>query len=864
MLITIAAAAYQQKSAEREKATKVNELKPKDAGQAESIGFSVSATGSDLRIGSVLQVSNSIVNLYESGAAADADQTAGKRSGEGQRENQSHIIWNVPSRLAHFTGREDLIEKMRNDLSATDSPHVCTLFGLGGVGKTSLAIEYAHRFAGHYKLVWWINADEPRSIIQQLARLATRLSLQGPTDNEKLIALIEYLQRNSGWMLIFDNVEDPREISHLMPSGDGNVLITSRRTTFGSLGTTIPVDVLQRADSIAFLRKRRPSVEKEKCGELAETLGDLPLALEQVAAYLDMNQVSLGTYLSLWKIRSQQLLEKGQVVGHEHTIATVWNISVEKIAELNPAAIDLLNISAFLAPSVIPSFLFTFNTELLPARLARAASDELYFSEVLGALASYSMCHYISDGAISALSFHRLVQAATRRKLAEVEAEKASGTALRLLEAEVPPNSRDNQETWPWWYVFLPHVLVAARLGAGFSSNGENVSRLLWGAGVYMHSQGRPNEGIPLLEQALGATSSQGGDASWEFAVILLDLSKCFMDIGDLSRSWDYSMKSMEIVEALPDGSQKIGAFAVHSGFLMREMGRLRESKNFLTAFIERASGSPESNDFLNSAMASLSATLFDLGEFSEAIKLTERVMNTVDPADELDPHLANCLNNLAASLIRLHELDKAEDCLRRSLAIHQAVYGPRHPNTAGVLNNLGTLKREKEEFTDAKEMLETVVGIYEETFGPGSPTTVAAWSNLGAMVRASGDTQGAEIIYRKVLKSMESIHGQVHPNVGKAASNLAVLLSRDGRPAEARPLAIRAVNIAEKAFGYNHIETAIKLASLGTVLLQLGQAREGSKAYRRALAISKKGNNKDDPRAWQLQQELASWEHPD
>ena len=357
LLVTILVVAYQEKFTDRKKVEKSDEFNLKDGAQDEPAKLSVSMTASHLNVGTVLQASNSIVNLYESGAAPSGSGAARKSSGEAQHEAGSQPIWNVPPRLAHFTGRKDIIEQMRTELSLTGSPNICTLFGLGGVGKTSLAIEYAYQYADHYSLIWWINADESRSIVQQLARLATRLSLREPTDNDRLTALLDYLQQNSGWMLIFDNLDDPREISHLVPSGVGNVLITTRRTTFGSLGKTISVEVLHRKDSIAFLQKRRPSVEKEKCNELAEALGDLPLALEQVAAYLDVNQVSLTTYLHLWKTRSQQLLERGQVLGHEHTIATVWNISVEKIAELSPAAVDVLNISAFFAPSVIPSFL---------------------------------------------------------------------------------------------------------------------------------------------------------------------------------------------------------------------------------------------------------------------------------------------------------------------------------------------------------------------------------------------------------------------------------------------------------------------------------------------------------------------------
>jgi tetratricopeptide (TPR) repeat protein len=538
----------------------------------------------------------------------------------------------------------------------------------------------------------------------------------------------------------------------------------------------------------------------------------------------------------------------------------VWDLSVEKVAEDHPVAIEILNISAFLAPSMIPSFLFTAAQEELTGALAAVASDELLFAEEVGALANYSLCKIISDDETTALTFHRLVQAATRAKLTTAQTESNSKTALSLLEAEAPPEIIERPDNWIWWYAFMPHVLSAARYGERFTSNGLSAARLLSGAGVYLEVQGRSNEAIPLLKRALNLAQVCYGEDSWEVAVVLDSLSTSLASIGALDEAWKAAQRAKRIVDSLSDKNPRAGAFIVHSALLMRDMGRLQESKDLLSRFMEESS-LDDDDKVISSALTTLSAVLFDLGEYDKALRLIEQVMSLVATSGNLDPRVATCLNNLAAPLMRLGKTDQAVECLSKSLIIHQTLYGPRHPLVAGVLSNLGALRRDQGELLEAKKLLELAVEIQEETLGPQSPLTVRVWNNLGAVIRALGDTERAEGIYRRVLASSEEIYGPNNPNVAKVASNLAILLSQDGRPMEARPLAFRAVLIAEHAFGFNHIEVATKLASLGTILLELGENREARQAYRRALAIAKKDINKENPMAVHLQEQLANWE---
>jgi hypothetical protein len=268
-------------------------------------------------------------------------------------------ISNLPPRNPAFTGREPLLARLNRQLTVGGSSGgpvavlAGALFGLGGVGKTQLALEYAHRYAADYDLIWWIPSEDPLAIPAMLARLAARLGLASLGDQEDLAtAALDTLRGRDRWLLVFDNAEQPDQLARWQPSGGGgHLLVTSRNPAWGALAQPIQVEALDRAEAITLLLGRTPDQDQVAAGELAEQLGDLPLALEQASAYLEQTGMPLATYLAAYQRRRQQLLAKGRPVAYHGQVDTTWQLSIDR---LDQAGIELLELCAFLAPEAIP------------------------------------------------------------------------------------------------------------------------------------------------------------------------------------------------------------------------------------------------------------------------------------------------------------------------------------------------------------------------------------------------------------------------------------------------------------------------------------------------------------------------------
>jgi TIR domain/NB-ARC domain len=299
-------------------------------------------------------------------------------------------VWRVPyPRNWSFTGRQELLEELAAGVGQGAATAITqAIAGLGGVGKTSLAVEYAYRQQSAFDVVWWVRAEEPAALTGDFTALAGALNLPEHTQTDPAVvvpALHRWLAGHDRWLLVFDNVSRPEDVTALLPpAGGGHVLVTSRWAAWGEWAKPLRLEVLSRDEAVAFVRKRTGTTDEQAATALAVALGDLPLALAEAAAYIEQTQVSLDEYLQLVQERAVELFGLDRPTGAERRVGTVWSLSLERVQEEAPAAEALLHLCAFLAPDDIPRSLPREHAALLPEELGHLARDLLAYNNTLG------------------------------------------------------------------------------------------------------------------------------------------------------------------------------------------------------------------------------------------------------------------------------------------------------------------------------------------------------------------------------------------------------------------------------------------------------------------------------------------------
>jgi len=606
-------------------------------------------------------------------------------------------IWNVPhNRNPNFTGREEHLANLKAALSS-GRPAALTqaIHGLGGVGKTQLALEYAYRNAAEYDIVWWVRSEEPATLASDYASLANALDLpeKEATDQELIIkAVKQWLEQNPKWLLVFDNVKDPADVRNYIPQGKtGHVIITSRNTNWRGSATPLDVHVLKRSESVDFLLKRTGYTDRESADAMAKALGDLPLALEQAGAYMEAKGRSLPDYLKMFTDRKNELWDRaGPPPDYPDTVATTWNIAFNEVKQLSSAGADLLNLCAFLAPDDIPVELLNSGVQYLPGSLAAVASDPLAFDDAVDPLRRYSLLEITAE----TISVHRLVQAVTRDRLDGDEMKKWAEAAVRVVDEAFPFKSNDIL-TWPVCSRLLPHALAAAEHAETLDVASDSTGRLLNQTGLYLRGRAQFAEAKEMHERALAIGEAAYGPDHPDVAIGVNNLGNVLQGLGDLEGAKKMYERALAIGEAAYDPDHPQVAIYVNN----------------------------------------LGNVLQGLEDLEGAEKMYERALAIGEAAYDPDhPQVAIYVNNLGGVLNALGDLEGAKKMYERALAIDQVAYGPDHPDVAINVNNLGFVLKALGDLEGAKKMYERALSIFTEHLGEDHPDTVTVQNNLDSL----------------------------------------------------------------------------------------------------------------------------------
>lgn len=711
-----------------------------------------------------------------------------------------------------FTGRDREQERLQAQLQRQGEvavTQVVAVHGLGGVGKTQLAVEYAWKHLRDYAAVFWVKADGPEALDASLAALSAFLGLPEAKEREQALqtkAVLDWLSEHERWLLIADGVDDELAVKSLReglpPNFPGDVLITSRLSRWPLSTPNLLLDSLRGDDAALFLLNRvakegHDAGDEAAAKSLAHELGNLPLALEQAAALIVEVKWTFARYQATFREARPKLLDY-QAEGGTHypaSVAKTWLITLER---LSPLARALLRLVAWFAPDGIPRGLFSAKKEVLAEAVGdQRAVSGLSIDQALGELGRFALIRLATE----TVSVHRLLQAVEQDSLSGEERQRWLVWAARISKAFVP-DSPDDVRTWGDWLPLQTHLESLLDHAEHYGVESPEIARLANPLGVLLYARGRYPRAEVLLRRALEMDQKIYGPDHRYIAIYLNNLARVLHLTNQLKEAEALYRRAVDIdAKSYGPDHPEIANRLNNLAQLLQETNRLEEAQEFYRRVLEinQKIYGPDHPE-VGAALNNLAVLLHSTNRLPEAELLFRRVLEIDQKSyGPNHPRVAAVLNNLAQLLHDANRLEEAEPLMRRTLAIDIESYGPDHPDIARDLNNLARLLQATNRLEEAEPLYRRALEIVEKSYGPGHPKVARASNNLAGLLRATNRMPQAEPLYRRALEIHEKSYGPDHPDVAASLNSLARLLEADDRLEEAEPLSARNVVILLK-----------------------------------------------------------------
>lgn len=815
--------------------------------------------------------------------------------------NPGRVPSNLPfNSLAElFKGRDESLTQLDRSLRQHGSAAIVqpqAIHGLGGIGKTRLAIEYAWRHQDDFTAFLFVSANTPDDLDRNLAALCRPDSLdlpenQSPKQDEQRDAVIRWLQQNRGWLLILDNVdtdEGVRAAKTLVAKlRGGHVLITSRVTEWGRGVRPLALDVLQPLDAVALLLESAHSWRASRSDDgsqartLADCLGCLPLALTHATAYMQHHHQGFTAYLIDFEKHFERLLAYHDHLAIEYetelevktdkpvtaeakaarkkfvkTVATTFFLSFDRLASEAKA---ILQSAAFLAPDPIPAAMFEQcpdEMDVLVNLWCKETSTAKSGQSVADALAELARYSLISRGE-GVFNIHRMEQLVLRSRVAKDRwPEWIEGTRSVLCKY-APDETAENPNTWPVWNLLRPHAEVLVAFAKDDSRVQPHLA-LLEAMGQLYFGKALYRENLAVDEIAVKVAESLHGPESDEMAHRLLAYGETLRVLGRFNDAESAFRRSLAIRER-SDGPETLSVASVlnYVAIVLSDLGREQESELLHRRVLAIYDSQEEKANKLDviKTLSNLGVMVAGNGDLVEAESLLRRAVSIAEKHLEPEHYLGLFpLSILGRVLARKGDLEQAETLCRTTLRIRESVLGPDHPHTLQSANGLAEVLMRRGNFPEAVALSRRVLATETRTLGPDHPAKLSSAQTLAVILEKKGDYAEAEEILRQNLGRSERLFGADNPRTLTCLNNLALVLESKGDGISAAETCRLALDGRKRVLGDDHTDTIQSLGDLARLLENLGRFEEAFPLRQRVLETQERKFGSEHPdtlRSW-------------
>ncbi|MDQ2903558.1 MAG: tetratricopeptide repeat protein [Chloroflexota bacterium] len=769
--------------------------------------------------------------------------------------------WTIPyPRNAFFTGREDLLHELHarlgrdHNLALTQAQ---ALSGLGGIGKTQTAIEYAYRYRTHYQAVLWVRAETQETLSADFMSMATVLHLQNidERDPQRTIEAVTcWFRDHSGWLLILDNVEELSLLRRFLPlEPAGHLLFTTRLQATGSLAQHLDLAQMELDEGVLFLLRRAGLITRETplstisderralASSITRLMGGLPLALDQAGAYIEETGCSLAAYRDHYRNQQALLLDRrGEGnLDHPHSVGATLSLTFEQVTRTNPAALDLLHLCAFLHPDAIPEEILTKGAPDLEPALQVIVRDPMQFDAAIQELRRYSLVRRNPN--LQALTIHRVVQAVIKGRMDEHTQRQWAERVVRIVNRTFPDLT--GAFTWECNALYLPQaqqcVFLIGKWDIVSIEAGQLLNRLgivyFTRYGYYAQAEEPFTMALAIRQRLLEAEHSEVTES-------LNNLAALYQARGDYVRAEPLYRQVLAIRErSLSHEHPLMAKILSNLALLHRDLGKWGEAGQFFqrALVIQERVLEPDHPETTTTRVG-LGVLYGMQGRYSQAEELLQRARASAEKTlGEGHPTVGVYLNNLA----KLHSLQgdyvQAEALYQQALTIYERAFGNEHPNIATTLGNIAQLAVYQGQYQRAEGLYQQAVGIREQVLGQAHPRTALMLRDLAMLYAKQERYEQAESLYQRALSTLEQASGPEHPDVASSLTGLANLYREQHKYEQAKSLYQRALSIRELTQPH-HPDFAALLYDVAVFQQTQGNYQAATDLYQRALAIQK------------------------